>query len=238
MEQQSGKGVAVVTGGTGALGRHVVATLLERGLRVHVPWIVEAEAAQLTDLLGDPHPDLVLAEADVADPEGADAFFREVWRSERRLDALCALVGGFLAAPLDQTAPAGWDRMQRLNATTVFLCCRAAAPLLRETGGGAIVTVASLPAVEGGAAGMAAYAASKAAVVNLTRSLAKELRDDRVRVNAIAPEILDTPENRAAMPGADTSRWLAPAAVARVVAFLVGHEGTPVTGSVLKLMGS
>ena len=85
---------------------------------------------------------------------------------------------------------------------------------------------------------MSAYSASKAAVLDLTRSLAKELRDSHVRVNAIAPEIIDTPANRASTPGADRSRWLEPRAVARVIAFLVGPEGTPVTGSVLTLKRS
>ena len=236
MPEASAGRVAVVTGGTGALGRQLVRTLLERGFRVHVPWLVEREARELEEMLGGPRPDLLLAPVDLGDAEALDAFFAGVWKREGRLDALCALVGGFVAAAVDETGPDDWQRMLQLNATSAFLSCRAAVPLLRDMGGGSIVMVASLPAVEGGGQGMSAYAAAKAAVVSLTGALARELRVDHVRVNAIAPEILDTPANRASMP-ADTP-FLDPAAAAAVVAFLVGDEGEPVTGSVLKLMKS
>ena len=226
--------VAVVTGGTGALGRHVVLALVERGWRVHVPWVSAGEVDALRDLLGEDMGRVTTTEADLTDPAGVDAVLARVGAREGRLDALCSLVGAFAAGAVEATEPGTWRRMIDLNATTAFLAARAAVPLLRRSGGGRIVHVASIPALEGGA-GVSAYAASKAAVVGLTRSLAKELRPDRITVNAVAPTILDTEDNRAAMPDADRSRWLQPREIARVVAFLVSPDAAVVTGSVLTL---
>jgi len=106
---------------------------------------------------------------------------------------------------------------------------------MQPPGGGRILTVTAVPAVERGAANMSAYAAAKAAVLSLTQSPARELAPAGITVNAIAPSIIDTPANRAAMPGADTSTWLAPEAIARVLTWLASEDAGIVTGSVLML---
>jgi NAD(P)-dependent dehydrogenase (short-subunit alcohol dehydrogenase family) len=231
----SGKRVAVVTGGTGALGQSVVRVLLGRGDSVHVPWVAAEEAERLTNFVGDLREGLHLAQANVDDPASVDRFFAGVQQREGKVDALCNLVGGFRAASVEDTTPEAWEGMMRLNSTTAFLCCRAAVPLMRAAGGGRIVNVAAMPAVDRGAVGMSAYAASKAAVLNLTYSLAKELRKAAITVNAVAPEILDTAANRKAMPNADTSKWVAPIDAARAIAFLAGEDSAVVTGNVLVL---
>lgn len=227
--------VVVVTGGAGALGRAVVEELLESGREVHVPWFTTEERDRLLDRV-DETDHLHVVEADLSDPERVEDFFGGVREASGRLDALCNLAGGFTMAPVEKTAPAAWERMMTMNATTAFLCSRSAVPMMRDAGGGAIVNVTALPAVDRGAAKMSAYAASKSAVLSLTRSLSKELRRDGIRVNAVAPEIIDTPANREAMPDADRSTWLAPSEIARVLRFLVSEGSAVVTGSVLTLM--
>jgi NAD(P)-dependent dehydrogenase (short-subunit alcohol dehydrogenase family) len=228
--------VALVTGGTGALGRAVVRRFLAGGARVHVTWRKKEEHADFDRALGKDAAAVTLHQVDVTAAAEVSRLFEAIARDPGRLDILACIAGGFTAAPIEDTAPAAWDRMVAVNATSAFLCCRGAVPLLRAAQGrGRIVNVAARPALEHGAAGMSAYAASKAAVLSLTHSLAKELGPDGISVNAIVPSIIDTPANRAAMPGADTTTWLPPDDIADVVAFLAGAAAGVVTGSAINL---
>lgn len=227
--------VALVTGGTGALGRAVVARLAAGGADVYASWVTEAEAADLESALGRDAQRVHLRRADVTDPASVDQLVSGVTDSAGRLDILANIVGGFAFASLEETAPAVWQRMLALNATSAFLCCRAAAPAMRRRRWGRILNVAAVPALERGAAGMSAYAASKAAVLNLTYSLAKELVPHGITVNAIVPSTIDTPANRKAMPEADTSTWLKPEEIAEVIAFLGSDRAGAVTGTAVNL---
>jgi NAD(P)-dependent dehydrogenase (short-subunit alcohol dehydrogenase family) len=211
-----------------------VARLLERGDRVVVSWRSREEADRLESAVSSPER-MTLIEADVTDPDAVATLARAVQDGHGRLDALCNLVGGFAAGRLEETDPATWGRMMALNATSAFLVTRAVLPLLRDSGRGRVVSVAALPAIEHGANGMAAYAAAKAAVVNLTQSLAREALSDGVAVNAVAPSILDTEDNRRARPDADRSTWLPTGEVAAVIDFLTGPAAGIVTGNVLAL---
>ena len=132
-------------------------------------------------------------------------------------------------APITETTAADFTAQFRMNALSCFLCSAAAVGAFRartepgpgDAKGGRIVNVAARPAIEprlGG--GMVAYTASKAAVAALTQALAQEIVDEDIWVNAVAPSILDTPANRTAMPAADIGRWVAPADIAELIAFL------------------
>lgn len=229
----TGKAV-LVAGGTGALGTAVVQAFVGAGAHVTVSWVVERERDAFRDALGGA-TGLRLERADVTDPDAVADLCAAAAERTGRLDVLVQLVGGFAFAPIDETDAKTWQKMLALNATSTFLCAREAVKWMRPQRGGRIVTVAAVPAVERGAANMAAYAASKAAVLNLTQSLAKELAGDAIAVNAIAPSVIDTPANRAAMPDADRSGWLEPGAIAEVVAWLASDAARVVTGSVLML---
>jgi NAD(P)-dependent dehydrogenase (short-subunit alcohol dehydrogenase family) len=230
--------VALVTGGTGTLGRAVVARLVAGGADVHVSWVTEAEATDLKTTMGQDARRVHLHRADVTDPASVVQLVAGVMGVAGRLDILANIVGGFAFASLEETEPAAWQKMLALNATSAFLCCRAAAPLMRRERWGRIVNVAALPALERGAAGMSAYAASKAAVLNLSYSLAKELAPHGITVNAIVPSVIDTPANRKAMPEADTATWLKPEEIAEVIAFLGSERAAAVTGTAVNLSRS
>lgn len=221
----------VVTGGTGGLGRGVVAHLVEAGATC---WIPSVDPRQLEGFAHAAHPRVHLVEGvDLTDEASVAAFYDRpgaLWGSVH-------LVGGFTMAPLADTRAADVRRMFELNAMTAFLCSREATRRMRETrAGGRIVNVAARPALAP-VGGMVAYSASKAAVAALTTSLAEELKAERIWVNAIAPSIMDTPDNRRAMPKADHSRWPKVEEVAAAVAFLASRENALTTGLVMPVYG-
>ncbi|GMV83859.1 MAG: glucose-1-dehydrogenase [Planctomycetota bacterium] len=226
--------VAVVTGGTGALGRAVAVHLAALGASVHVPWIVKEEVEDCRSSLGSGFGLLTLHEANVAQEADVKRFFAAAGAGGR-IDILVNIVGGFAYAGLGDTDLATWQRMLEVNATSCFLCCREALPYMEKAHGGRIVNVAAGPALKGGAAGMSAYGAAKAAVWNFTQALSQELVTKRITVNAIVPSIIDTPANRRAMPNADPAAWLPPARIAEVIEFLVLDASSIVTGSAINL---
>lgn len=229
--------ITLITGGTGQLGRHVVRRFLAEGARIHVPVFDPAERRDLEEHLGDAaarvvfHPD-----GNLTDPERVRGIFQAVEEAEGRgVEVLLNLAGGFSMAPAEETDPDTWERLWGINATTVFLCSREALPGMKERGWGRIVNVSAFPALEGGQAGLTAYGAAKAAVLNLTRTLCREVVEHGITVNAVLPSIIDTPENREAMPDADTSTWLPPEEIARVMAFLASEEARVVNGAAITL---
>ena len=219
---------AIVTGGTGALGRALVRLLLARGTRVAVPWRNAEEWRSLQQESG--ALPLLGIEASLADAAGAEAFVARATSELGVLDAVALVAGGWAGGTSFEAAPAEeWDRMLRTNLDTVAHVCRAAIPRLRAQGG-SVVAVGSRAAETGGS-GMAAYAVSKVAVHALVRVLALENAGHGVRFNAVLPGTIDTPANRRGMPNADRSKWTSPAAIAGVLAFLLSSESAPTTGA-------
>lgn len=224
--------VTLVTGGAGGLGLSVVKALLERGDHLWVPWVRPEGAERVREALP-PDAPLTLLEADVTDADRMGEVVDRIRAEAGRLDALCNLVGGFTMAPLSETSDADFDRMMTLNVRSAFTVTRAALPLLERSSGGRIVNVAAAPAVRRGGGGMVAYTASKGAVVAMTHALAAELGAGGISVNAIAPTTIDTPANREAMPDADRTRWVQPAEIASLAAWLTSDAARVVTGNVV-----
>jgi NAD(P)-dependent dehydrogenase (short-subunit alcohol dehydrogenase family) len=150
---------------------------------------------------------------------------------------LCNLAGGFrMGEAVHETSARTWDVLMDLNARTVLHMAHAVVPGMLAAGGGRIVNVGAFAAREG-AARMGAYVASKAAVIRLTESMAAELREHGVNVNCVLPTIIDTPDNRAAMPGADPARWVAPTDLAAVIVFLASDAARAIHGAAVPVTG-
>ncbi len=220
---------AVVTGGTGALGSAVVGRLLEAGATVHIPVYAAQELERF------PHRDC----AAVRLHEGLDLTEEDhvtrLFGATSSLYASIHVAGGFAMGPIASTGLDVWDHLMRMNATTCFLSCREAVKAMGEREG-RIVNVAARPALVP-TPQMAAYAASKAAVAALTLSLAEELAESSIWVNAVVPSIIDTDANRAAMPDADHTAWPKPEEIAETIAFLASPNNAVTRGALVPVYG-
>jgi NAD(P)-dependent dehydrogenase (short-subunit alcohol dehydrogenase family) len=219
----------LVSGGTGGLGAAVTRALLDDGWRVVVPWIAERELARVDD-----HERLTLVRADLFDPDDVASAVAEAGPSLR---AVVNLVGGFAEhGRIHETPIETFEEQLRLNLRAAYLTSAAALPVLLEAKDGAIVCVSSRAALQpfSGAAG---YAISKAAVLAFVDVLDTEYRADGIRANAILPSVIDTPANREAMPDADFSRWVRPAEIGNVIAFLCSDRASALTGAHVPVYG-
>jgi NAD(P)-dependent dehydrogenase (short-subunit alcohol dehydrogenase family) len=218
----------VVTGASGGLGPAVVEALLAAGATCHLPLHGRAE--------GEPRDARVIAAGgvDLTDEASVRAFYA----SRPPLWGSIHVAGGFRAAPVLDTSLADLRGQLDLNLVTAFLCCREAARNMRAAGGsgGRIVNVSSRAAVAP-AGGMIAYTVAKAAVAALTQALADELRGDGILVNAVAPSIIDTPANRAAMPAANHALWPKPAEIASAIAWLASPDNRLTSGALVPVYG-
>lgn len=218
-------GGVIVTGGFGALGRAVVEHLAGAGHRVATVDLAPAPQGFAGEM--------ALGGVDLTDEAAVAKAYGEVAGKLDGIDAVVNLAGGFVWETVEGGSLDSWDKMYRMNLRTAATSASAALPHLVKNGG-AIVNVGAAAAAQP-ASGMAPYTASKAGVVALTASLAEELRGRGVRVNAVLPTIIDTPANRADMPDADTSGWVKPVSIARVIAFLISSEAGAITGASVPL---
>jgi NAD(P)-dependent dehydrogenase (short-subunit alcohol dehydrogenase family) len=229
-------GNVVVTGGTGALGTAVVAALRQAGAICHV---TNFHAAELDHYPHRNDPGVhVTSGLDLGDEAAVARFYASL----PPLWASIHIAGGFAMASIAATSAADFEAQFRMNTLSCFLCSRAAVASMRARGGepkgGRIVNVAARPGIEPRlGAGMVAYATSKGAVATLTQALGEELASEGIWVNAVAPSILDTPANRAAMPDAPHQLWVAPAALAELIAFLAAPDNRVTRGAVIPVYG-
>ncbi len=228
----SGDSVVLVAGGTGALGHAVSLAFLERGAKVVVTFRNPEELARLTTSAGENASRLDGRKVDVTDEAAVRELVESVLSQHGRLDALVNAVGGYGGGKLWEQDAKLLDRMLELNLRSGYALARAAVPAMLQQGHGAIVNVASKAAVHH-AAGVSAYATSKAAALAMMDSLAEDLKGTSVRVNSILPSIIDTEANRKAMPRADFAKWAKPQDIARVVLFLCSEDARVIHGAAI-----
>lgn len=215
----------VVTGAFGILGSAVAAAFAAQGDRVaRVDYAPES---------GDSLPGgLDIGGVDLTDMSAAQSAVTDIVAKLGTVDVLVNAAGGFVWETLEDGGSATWQRMFAMNAVTCVNMTSAALPELKKASGARIVNIGAGSAIVA-AAGMGGYAASKSAVHKLTESLAAELMDKDITVNAILPSMIDTPTNRADMPDADFSQWVQPAAIADVILYLASPAARGITGALI-----
>ena len=224
----------LVTGAAGNLGQAVAAAFAAQGARLV---LLGRSVDSLQAAFGEAGDQRLYVAADLLDgPKVAAALAAAVQRFGR-IDVLCNLAGGFrMGDAVHETADSTWDFLMDINARTLLNMAKSVVPHLLAPGGGKIVNVGAFGA-QRGAAKMGAYCAAKSSVIRLTEAMAAELREKNINVNCVLPTVIDTPENRAAMPDADPSRWVALADLANVVVFLASDAARAVHGAALPVTG-
>jgi len=222
--------VAIVTGGTGALGRVILKEFLEEGAKVVCPYIDERELKEIMPLLRANKTSLKFVSANMNREKQAAKVVAKTIDSHGRVDILVNVIGAFVYSEIVNTDLSTLDRMLDINVKTTFISSKACLPHMMERNYGRIINISSRPALKG-TKGVGAYSASKAAVLNLTESLADEMMDYDINVNAVLPSTIDTPANRASMPEADFSKWVNPRDLARVIVFLASEDSKAITGA-------
>jgi NAD(P)-dependent dehydrogenase (short-subunit alcohol dehydrogenase family) len=229
--------VVMVTGGTGNLGGPVARAFAAAGAKVI---IVDRDAAKQRALFVDwvdSSDHWLAAPIDVMSEADGMATVQRAVEHFGRLDVLVNTIGGYRAGkPTSEIDLATWDLMLNLNARSTLIMCKAALRPMLSQGSGKIINVAARAGLAG-SANHAAYSASKAAVMRLTESMAAEVRDKGINVNCILPSTIDTADNRAAMPKADTSKWVQPESMAEVVLFLASNAARDIHGVLLPVYG-
>ena len=224
--------VVMITGASGNLGSAAAERFGSAGAKLA---LVERSKGGETP----PATDMRLnVSADVTDPASVDAAVAQIVAHFGRIDVLIHTVGGYAAGkPVHEAGIEVWDKMMNLNARSVYVTCGSVARHMVEKGiKGRIVVVLARAALKG-STNHAAYTASKAAAHRVVESMAAELLNNGITVNAVLPSTIDTPPNRQSMPNADFSKWVTPEQVADVMAFLASDSAAPVSGDSIQVYG-
>lgn len=230
--------VAVVTGGTGALGRSLLPLFLKRRIKVAVTYLIPEEATKIEKEFDVNQNRLMLRRVDCTDTGATIAFMQEVADTFGSINVLCSLVGGWVGGrDVAESDDVRFDRMIDLNLRSAFNTVRAAIPHMTEAEWGRIIVVSSRAALDP-PPGQGAYNIAKAGVLALAKSVATELDGTNVTANALLPSAIDTEATRAALPYADYVTWPKPDEIASVIDFLASPESKVINGAGVPVYGN
>jgi NAD(P)-dependent dehydrogenase (short-subunit alcohol dehydrogenase family) len=223
--------VILITGANGGLGSAVTNAFLEAGARV----IGMSRTIKDADF---PHDRFSAVAGGLANAQDAQAIVDAAIARAGRIDGLVHLIGGFAGgSAVNDTDDATFDRMLDMNFRSAFLMMRAALPHMQAQKSGRILAIGSKSAAEPSPKA-AVYAASKAALVSLIRSVARESRGQGITANIVLPGTMDTPANRAADPNADPAKWVQPQQIADLLVHLASDRGAQISGAVIPVYGA
>ncbi len=224
----------MVTGAAGALGRTVAKAFADQGANLA---LIDLRHSDLMRVFGADHERQLLLPTNLLDQAAVTTSVETALVHFKKLDVLVNIAGGFrMGQPVHETSDENWNFLFDINARTMLHAVRAVVPKMIAAGGGKIVNVGANSAQEG-VSHMGAYCASKSAVIRLTEAMAAELREKNINVNCVLPSIIDTPDNRKAMPDADHKRWVAPEDLASTIAFLASKGARAIHGAAIPVTG-
>ena len=224
----------IVTGAAGNLGSAVARRFASEGASVALFGHRQEKVDALAKELGGKHAAFGV---DLTDREATKKAVAEATEKLGPPHALCAIAGGFdMGTPVHEVPAETWQKMMDLNLGTLLSALAAVTPGMIERGAGKIVTVGANGA-KTGSKNMGSYAVSKSAVMRATESASAELKGHGINVNSVLPSIIDTPENRSAMPKADPAKWVTPESLAGVIAFLASDDAADIHGALIPVTG-
>jgi len=224
----------VVTGAVGNLGRAVASAFAAEGANLV---LIDRRRERLVAAFGSEDARCLFVPTDLLDRAQVEAMARAAIDRFQRIDVLCNIAGGFrMGTPVHETDEKDWAFLFDINVRTLLNCVRAIVPHMIAAGSGKIINVGAASAQKG-VAQMGAYCAAKSAVIRITEAMAAELREKNINVNCVLPTIIHTPENRAAMPKADPTRWVSPAELAKVFLFLASPGAHAMHGADVPVSG-
>ncbi len=231
--------VAFVTGATGGLGRVVTRELLSRGMRVFSTYKKKGPLDELMNSLGPLAKSFSAVEADLSSPDDVKAAVSKALEMHGRIDVLLNIAGGWTGGKEVADTPASdLDMMFNINVKTAFLCCSAVLPTMIKQNYGKIVSVAARPAIEKRyRAKNGAYSISKAGVVVLTETIAEEVKKYNINVNAVMPSTIRTESNMKGKDQSETSKWVDPADITKVILFLISEDSSITSGASIPVYG-
>ena len=228
--------VVLVTGGTGGLGQEVCHAFLKAGALLATTYHSDNSIPLLQSKLGSLE-NVFLIKKDLRNEEDVSSLVSDVTKKFGRIDVLANVIGGYIAGkPVAEIDEKDWDEMMNLNLKTVFLLSKHVVSQMLKQSNGKIIHVAARPGLKGTGFD-AAYVASKSGVVRLVESLSEEVKAKGINVNCVLPSIIDTQENRIAMPGAEYAKWVKPDSIAKIILFLASDDSKPINGAAIPVYG-
>ena len=225
-----GNRTVIVTGASGNLGAAVAKAFAHEGANLV---LVDLKRDSLEQVFDSENDHRLFAPANLLEMTAASGVAQSALARFGRIDVLCNIAGGFrMGETVHETSDENWNFLFDINTRTLLHAVRAVVPHMVAAGGGKIVNVGAF-AAQKGVAQMGAYTASKATVIRMTEAMAAELREKNINVNCVLPTIIDTPQNRAAMPKANPAKWVAPVDLANVIVFLASDAARAVHGAAL-----
>lgn len=229
--------VAIITGGTGALGRTLVPMLARRDFNMAITYLIPEEATALEDEMDLDTDRLMLRRVDCTDTEATEAFMKDAHDTFGPINVMAALVGGWAGGrDIAETDDVRFDRMLDLNLRSTFNAVRAAIPYMRHADWGRLIAVGSRAGVDT-PAGQGAFNMAKAGVIALMKTVAQELDDTDMTSNVVLPAVIDTAATRAAFAYADYVNWPKPEEIAAVIDYLASPASTVINGGAIPVFG-